>query len=562
MGEEDDTFWQLERANRRKTVELVAMFVLIYAAVGFIFDFIFHALRVVNHHWTVVPWIDIPWLTIAAVAIALTEALWAYYRGSSVIIGAVRGDDLTPESVKEQTVLDVVKEMALAAHMPVPRVCLMEDPAPNAFTTGRDPEHSVICVTRGLVDQLDREELQGAIAHELAHIRGHDTRVTQMAAVMVGGFALLSDFVLYETAMDSGTPIPGLRLIAIPVVILGGIGWLFSKVVAIALSRQREYLANAASVEFTRNPQALIRALEHIARIESPLRRALRGVAPLFIVDPFECAGSSSAEYLDEVVRIEAQADKTKEQRDAEVVDFMVKRMPPNPFQGTFSSHPPIRDRLARLYALLHQAGPIESPEEIRAKRSAAAKIVAQTMRTNPDAMAAGMVKVLEKLQGNLNVAEIARTNPELMATLQANPQLMRGLGAIPPASGPDPAQPSADPAPPSAENQTYDNPSDQAAYQKLYDYNMRFTGDKSESSTGNKSESPLHSLLLGQPTTIDPAQIQAALALGMASMNRKAAAAAKSVPGEQPALKKFHYLFWLVIALSAGAIVASFAIK
>src|SRR5258707_10280468 len=112
-----------------------------------------------------------------------------------------------------------------------------------------------------------------------------------MAAVMVGGFALLSDFVFYETAMDSGTPIPGLRLIAIPVVILGGIGWLFSKVVAIALSRQREYLADAASVEFTRNPQALIRALEHIARIESPLRRALRGVAPLFIVDPFECAG-------------------------------------------------------------------------------------------------------------------------------------------------------------------------------------------------------------------------------------------------------------------------------
>ena len=139
MGEEHGTFWQLERANRRKTVELVAMFVLIYAVVGFILDFIFHALRVVNHHLTVVPWTGIPWLTIAAVAIALAEALWAYYRGSSVIIGAVHGDDLTPESVKEQTVLDVVNEMALAAHMPVPRVCLMEDPAPNAFAAGRDP---------------------------------------------------------------------------------------------------------------------------------------------------------------------------------------------------------------------------------------------------------------------------------------------------------------------------------------------------------------------------------------------------------------------------------------
>ncbi|MFZ1119568.1 MAG: hypothetical protein WAN81_04980, partial [Candidatus Binataceae bacterium] len=130
---------------------------------------------------------------------------------------------------------------------------------------------------------------------------------------------------------------------------------------------------------------------------------------------------------------------------------------------------------------------------------------------------------------------------------LQANSQLMRGLGANLPESGPDPARTS-------AEDQPYDNPSDQAAYQKLYEYNMRFTGDK--------SESPLQSLLRGQPTKIDPSQIQAALALGMASMNRNAAAAAKSVPGQQTAPKKFHYLFWLVIALSAGAIIASFAIK
>lgn len=552
MGEEHDTFWQLERANRRKTVELVAILVLIYAVVGFILDFIFHSLRLVNHHLTVVPWTGIPWFMIAAVAIALAEALWAYYRGSSVIIGAVRGDDLTAESVKEQTVLDVVNEMALAAHIPVPRVCLMEDPAPNAFATGRDPEHSVICVTRGLVDQLDREELQGAIAHELAHIRGHDTRVTQMAAVMVGGFALLSDFVLYETADDSGTPIPGIRLIAIPLVILGGIGWIFSKVVAIALSRQREYLADAASVEFTRNPEALIRALEHIARIESPLRRALRGVAPLFIVDPFECAGASSAEYLDEVARIEAQADKTKEQRDAEVVDFVVKRLPPSPFQGRFSSHPPIRDRIARLHALLHQTVPAESPEEVRAKRRAAAKVVSETMRTNPQAMAAMMANLTEKLHGNLDLSEIAKTNPERLAMLQASAQLMRAFEANPPESEPDPSQPSADPAQPPANDQTRDNSSDQAVYQKLYEYNMRFT---------EKSESPLQSLLRGQPTTIDPAQMQAALALGMASMNRKAAARS-IVPGQQTAAKKSHYLLWLVIALSAGAIIGSFAIK
>lgn len=322
--------------------------------------------------------------------------------------------------------------------------------------------------------------------------------------------------------------------------------------VAIALSRQREYLADAASVEFTRNPEALIRALEHIARIESPLRRALRGVAPLFIVDPFECAGASSAEYLDEVARIEAQADKTKEQRDAEVVDFVVKRLPPSPFQGRFSSHPPIRDRIARLHALLHQTVPAESPEEVRAKRRAAAKVVSETMRTNPQAMAAMMANLTEKLHGNLDLSEIAKTNPERLATLQASAQLMRAFEANPPESEPDPSQPSADPAQPPANDQTRDNSSDQAVYQKLYEYNMRFT---------EKSESPLQSLLRGQPTTIDPAQMQAALALGMASMNRKAAARS-IVPGQQTAAKKSHYLLWLVIALSAGAIIGSFAIK
>ncbi len=222
-------------------------------------------------------------------------------------------------------VADVVDEMAQAARIPRPRLCLMDDSAPNAFAAGRDPEHSVICVTQGLVDQLDREELQGVIAHGIAHIRGHDTRISQMAAVMVGGFALVSGPIWRTAAAQRRgdmTAIPGFGLIAIPVLLVSGIGWLCSKVAAIALSRQREFLADAAAVEFTCNPLALIGALEHIARIESPLKRSLRGVAPPFIVDPFECGSASWAEYLDEVVRIEAQQDKSKEQRDAEVAQY------------------------------------------------------------------------------------------------------------------------------------------------------------------------------------------------------------------------------------------------
>jgi heat shock protein HtpX len=135
-----------------------------------------------------------------AAVIALAQALRAYYRGSSVLIGAVGAHDLASESVRTQMVADVVNEMALAARIPRPRLYLMEDPAPNASAAGRDPADSVICVTQGLVDQLYREELQGVIAHEMAHIRGHDTRITQMTAVMVSGFALVSGSILRSVA--------------------------------------------------------------------------------------------------------------------------------------------------------------------------------------------------------------------------------------------------------------------------------------------------------------------------------------------------------------------------
>jgi hypothetical protein len=242
--------------------------------------------------------------------------------------------------------------------------------------------------------------------------------------------------------------------------------------------------------------------------------------------------GRQSSEYLDEVARIEAQADKTKEQREAEVTEFVIKSMPPNIFQGALSSHPPIHDRIARLYALLHQSDPAGSPEEILAKRKAAAKIV----------------------------ADVTRTNPDLMATLQADSPLFRALGVNQAANPSDSAEPSAhDPVQTPAGDPTYANPSDQAAYQKLYEYNLGL--DKSADHPLG-SRSPFEPGFRGQSPTIDPAQLRAALALGMASMHKKSAAAPASIPGERPPSRKLRYLFWLVIALSAGAIIASFAIR
>src|SRR5215469_8062874 len=214
MGEEHDNFWQLERTNRRKTVELVVIFLLVYSVVGLALDHLFHTFRFVNHQL-----LGFPVLTIAALAIASVRALRAYFRGSSVLLGVVGAHDLVPESAKTQAVADVVKEMALAARIPVPRICMIDDPAPNAFATGRDPLHSVICVTQGLIDKLDREEMQGVIAHEMAHIRGRDTRITQMAAVMVGGFAVVSGS-MWRTAAAKRSgdtaAIPGFGLVALP----------------------------------------------------------------------------------------------------------------------------------------------------------------------------------------------------------------------------------------------------------------------------------------------------------------------------------------------------------
>jgi heat shock protein HtpX len=530
MDGERDTFRQLERANRRKTVELVAIFVLIYAICGGGLDLILHTLRVGNHRV-----IGFPWLTIAAVAIATMQALWAYYLGSSIVVGAAGGHDLVPASVKEQAVVDVVNEMALAARMPVPRVCVMEDPAPNAFAAGRDPEHSVVCVTRGLIDQLDREEVQGAIAHEIAHIRGHDTRVTQMAVVMVGGFALLSGFGFRMAKAIREAAIPFVGLLLIPIFILGIIGWIFSKMVAIALSRQREYLADASSVEFTRNPQALIRALEHIGRIESPLKASLRGVAPLFLVDPFECGGGSWGEYLDEVSRIESQQDLTKEQRDAQAAAYAVKGMPQITFQSGFSSHPPIHDRIARLQALLHETSGAaansssEVPAEISARRKAATQIVVEATKNNPEVAAA-------------LVGSMIRANPTA--------QLIRGFAQKSAMSGSLPAP---------TEGQTYSDATEEAAYKKLYEYNLGLTGDKvrSQAGQGFNLESPLEAL-----KTMDPAQLQAILAAGFAAAQKKPATVRESAAGEPHSAKKSHYWFWLVMALSAGAIVASFAIR
>ena len=330
MSERHSDFRELERRNRRETVLLVAVFLVLFTALGFGLDFVFGDLRLIGGHLA-----GVPMLTVIALVIGSIQAVLSYYRGASLVLASVHARELEADSTKHQMVLDVVREMALAARMPVPRAYIIGDPAPNAFATGRDPAHSVICVTAGLVEEMDREELQGVIGHEMAHVADYDIRTMMMIAVLVGGIALLADFFIRwswfggigggrrdRDNRDGGSE-AGV-LIAIAVFILAAVAPIFSQLIAMAVSRQREYLADASSVEFTRNPRALLRALEHIAQTESPLKHASRGVAHLFIVNPLQGAHEDDEDF----------------------------------WANLFSTHPPLSRRIARLRALIGESAP------------------------------------------------------------------------------------------------------------------------------------------------------------------------------------------------------------
>ncbi len=153
-------FRELERRNRRATVLLVLVFLALFSALGFGLDFVLGTVRLKDGQL-----VGFPLLTVSALVVGSFQSLISYFGGATLVLASAHARPLLPDSPQHQVVTDVVREMALASRMPVPRLYIIDDPAPNAFATGRDPWHSVICVTQGLVDQMDREELQGVIGH-------------------------------------------------------------------------------------------------------------------------------------------------------------------------------------------------------------------------------------------------------------------------------------------------------------------------------------------------------------------------------------------------------------
>jgi heat shock protein HtpX len=262
---------------------------------------------------------SVPIATLMALAFSGAVTWIAYHQGSKLILSSVGAEQLDIGIPEHRELHNVVKEMALASGSRMPKVYIAYDPAPNAFATGHDQKSSAICVTAGLLTLLGREETQGVVAHEMAHIKNNDTSVMLLITVLLGGVVLLSDWAQRSIfGVRSLRRLGGHLLLAIPALLLIVISPLISRMLAMAVSRQREYLADATAVEFTRNPLGLAKALEKIRDAGMPFQRATRGTAHLFFTNPLR---------------------RRVNNRDGKLADFL-------------SSHPPINRRIMLLYQM------------------------------------------------------------------------------------------------------------------------------------------------------------------------------------------------------------------
>ena len=238
-------------------------------------------------------------LALALILYAILAAV-AWFRGSSIVLSIHGAQEADP--VRDRRLLNVVDEMRIASGLPMPRVYRMESDGMNAFAAGRNADEAAVAVTRGLLERLNREELQGVIAHEMAHIKSRDTLYNICAAVLVGSIALLADMFLRGTAFGgrrqggrNGRGSAAFLLLGVLFAILAPIA---AKALQMSISRQREYHADARAAEFTRNPLGLAAALEKIADGGGGVPGRNRGTQHLFLVNPVSRFTESSTALL------------------------------------------------------------------------------------------------------------------------------------------------------------------------------------------------------------------------------------------------------------------------
>jgi len=296
------SIYEAASANRWRTLFLIAVFAALVAVLAYF----------VGEYFA-------PGGGIAALPFALAlsggSAVVSYFAGDKLILAQSQARELGPD--EEQKLRDIIESLALGLGIPTPKIYVIEDSAPNAFATGRDPQHASIAVTRGLLDKLDRTELEGVIAHELSHVGNRDIRVMVLVVVLVGTVALLADWMWRSMFWGRGRDRDrggGGAIIAVIAIALAVLTPIIATLIQLAVSRQREYLADASGALLTRYPPGLASALRKIAADKEPLEVANKATAALYIANPLKDA--------------------------------------PAFFDHLFDTHPPIEERIKRLEAM------------------------------------------------------------------------------------------------------------------------------------------------------------------------------------------------------------------
>jgi len=337
VSENGNLFAQQE-ANRRRSRRLVIGFILFFAWLGFGGDFILYEYTKggapgAYHH-------VFPFLGIVLSIIAGIMAMWAWSTGPKRVLWSTGARELTdPETPQETQLVNVVEEMAVASGLPKPKIWIIPDADPNALATGHDENTSSIAVTQGLLDLCSRDELQAVIAHEMGHIKNLDVRLMTQLAALVGAVTLIGDGVS-RTMFYGGNSLGGGRrsgggdrddkggggAIVVVLLVLWIVSWILAPIImrlmALGVSRDREYLADAMSAQFTRNPMSLATALGKIEDADAPTKSIKGGAAQMCIADP-------TGRHVN-----------SKEGKVAEL----------------FGTHPPMALRIARLKAMGYQA--------------------------------------------------------------------------------------------------------------------------------------------------------------------------------------------------------------
>ena len=339
MSEPVNLFAQQE-ANRRRSKWIVAAFVIFFAWLGFGGDLIAYLATRDGEPGDYVH--NIPFLGLVMTGLAVCIVGYSRRKGADSVLWSCGATEILDAADDQQRMyVNVVEEMSIASGLPKPRTFIVRDDDPNAFVTGRDPQRACVAVTDGLLKHLSRDELQAVIAHEMGHVKNHDMQLMTLMAGMIGVVLIMSDgmsrmiFHGGFRGRRGGGKKSDLGPLVIVLLVVWLLSWMLAPIVtqlmAMSVSRRREYLADAMAAQFTRNPMALADALEKIESVHGPTHSIKRGAAHLCIADPL---------------------GRKMNAREGRFADFM-------------ATHPPMRQRIARLRAMAYAAVKAEASQQV-----------------------------------------------------------------------------------------------------------------------------------------------------------------------------------------------------